>query len=381
MFVMDVIENNPALESLYLVRNTIEHSRDVNRLTDLIGCHPSLKHVVIEECGSWTPSDFLYPVITSSDRLRSISLEGNNISSMGRIDIGSFLATNSCLETLNLKGNQLNDDDAILIARALERNNTLTWLDLEMNNITQVGKDALFRTIFNPASLNSVADSNHMCGFNLNINGVVELPCIINVKYGSPRLVREMHLLAPNTVKKIKLLALLCAPYEKAAKIRLLDGVPLKLMPEVLMFVQHYPDPAYDFPDGLNSQMHWGFMSALRPDAPQTKQESNEGEKSGDGDDGSDFQGLSGEGSRGNRIDSSSRDYNQNIYYDDDGNRIDSSSRDYNQNNYYDDDSDDDSFDPKPAQIKRLNLVYEITRGWRMETGEPMCIFAGGDTR
>ena len=102
-------------------------------------------------------------------------------------------------------------------------------------------------------------------------------------------------------------------------------------------------------------------MSALRPAAPLTKQESNEGEKSGDGEDGSDFRGLPGEGWRGNRIDSSSRGYNQ--------------------NNYYDNDSDNDSFDPRHAQIKRLNLVYEITRGWRMETGEPMCIFAGRDTR
>ena len=85
----------------------------------------------------------------------------------------------------------------------------------QMNNITQVGKDAWFRTI--------------------------------NVKYGSsPRLVREMHLLAPNTVKRSSyfwLLALLFAPYEKAAKIRLLDGVPLKLMSEVLMFVQHFFRP------------------------------------------------------------------------------------------------------------------------------------------
>ena len=57
----------------------------------------------------------------------------------------------------------MNDEDARLIAHALKRNTNLKDLWLGGNNITEVGVKALSKAVYNPESLNSVADCNHTC--------------------------------------------------------------------------------------------------------------------------------------------------------------------------------------------------------------------------
>ena len=62
-----------------------------------------------------------------------------------------------------MSNNHLNDDDARLIAHALKRNTNLQSIYLDGNNITKVGCNALSKAVYNPESLNSVADCNHTC--------------------------------------------------------------------------------------------------------------------------------------------------------------------------------------------------------------------------
>jgi hypothetical protein len=71
-----------------------------------------------------------------------------------------------------LANNNLNDEDARLIARALKHNTNLEelWLGdndfseiLYDNGTREVGSNALCKAIYDPTSLNSVADCNHTC--------------------------------------------------------------------------------------------------------------------------------------------------------------------------------------------------------------------------
>ena len=77
--------------------------------------------------------------------------------------VSDYLATNPSLKLLCLSNNHLNDDDARLIAHALKRNTNLQSIYLDGNNITKVGCNALSKAVYNPESLNSVADCNHTC--------------------------------------------------------------------------------------------------------------------------------------------------------------------------------------------------------------------------
>lgn len=197
-----------------------------------------------------------------------------------------------------------------------------------------------------------VANSNHTCSFFLDF-GIIDWWCILNKKYGCPNFVRGLNIIAPNTAKKMKLLALISAPYEKLVNIHLLDGVPLELMPKVLEFVQQYPEESNDYPKAWH---HWNCMSALRPATPQDANTSDGGsehnkedeEQEGEADD-LEFVRNEEEG-WGSVID----DW---PYYDDE-------------------DDDEEEAQATSAEIKRLNMLFEILRGWKMETGEPLYLIA-----
>ena len=78
------------------------------------------------------------------------------------------------MERLVLTNNNINDADAILIARALEHNTNLRRLDLGQNDITNTGRSALAKALFDSTSLNHVTDMNHSCGIEgLDFAGIL----------------------------------------------------------------------------------------------------------------------------------------------------------------------------------------------------------------
>ena len=68
----------------------------------------------------------------------------------------------------------MDNDDAILIARALRGNTNLSELHLDDNDLTEKGNNALSNAIYDPTSLNSVVDCNHVC--NIDGIGLVDIP-------------------------------------------------------------------------------------------------------------------------------------------------------------------------------------------------------------
>ncbi|KAL7545083.1 hypothetical protein ACHAWF_015276 [Thalassiosira exigua] len=342
VFLINLIQRNGSLKNFILVGSIFADSygandivEDVNRLCQIMKEHPSIKLVEMEYCGSSTPSDLLCPIITASDRMKTIRLNRDNICTMGRTDVSDFLARNPSLETLQLMGNHLNDADAIAIARALETNNTLSWLDFsEGNDITSVSTEVFARLLFNPESLNAVSDSNHTLAGNFgDIDGWLSE---FNRKYGSAEGgVEGVNLPSPNTAKKLKLLALLSAPYEKTVNTELLYGVPLELMPKVLEFVQQYPEA------GSNEGHHWSCMARLRTDTPQEEQKYG-----------------------ANYLDENEDEI-----------RLEGGLWEIRNDEWYGDDSDDADYhysendrDKRRQKIKCLTLVFEILRGCTIQS-------------
>ena len=117
--------------------------------------------------------NWLCNLLASNKRFDYIDLEDNSIQTGGGTAIPDFITKNPSLQKLCLTKNNLNDEDATLISLALKHNTNLKWIHLERNGITEIGERALTKAIYDPTSLNSVADSNHtVCridGFNGNV--------------------------------------------------------------------------------------------------------------------------------------------------------------------------------------------------------------------
>jgi hypothetical protein len=159
-FAVTIIEKNPRLKEFVWAENQIG-----GILVESILSHPSLDTVSLKNCfgGGIDAYDTLCSLLSSDKDFIRIALESSNIQPEGRTEVPAFLAANPRLQCLNLTNNRLGDDDAGRIAQALKRNTNLRCLRLGQNDVTDTGVKALRSAVFNHASLNAMADSNHSC--------------------------------------------------------------------------------------------------------------------------------------------------------------------------------------------------------------------------
>ena len=164
-FAEEVMKSNERMDIFSWKSNAINSMEDARYLVDAIVRHPSIDKVHIMNCfgGDINGYGLLRPLLAGDKNFSAINLDRNHIRTGGDTAIPDYLATNPPLTHLCLANNNLNDEDARLIARALKRNTNLQYIFLVGNNITEVGCNALSKAVYNPESLNSLADCNHTC--------------------------------------------------------------------------------------------------------------------------------------------------------------------------------------------------------------------------
>ena len=174
-FAVEVMKSNEMMKAFYWASTTINSMEDAHYLVDSIINHLSIKTICLGVCfqGGCIGYDVLCSLLTSDKGFKHIDFDNSNIRTGGGTELPDYLAINPPLKKLYLNHNNLNDEDAVLIARAVKQNTNLKvlCLGLDGNNITEVGVKALREAIYNPESLNSVADCNHTCkvrGINLS---------------------------------------------------------------------------------------------------------------------------------------------------------------------------------------------------------------------
>eukprot|EP00985_Skeletonema_marinoi_P005072 scaffold2191_cov92-Skeletonema_marinoi.AAC.5 len=158
-------------------------------------------------------------------KLEKLDMCSNNITSSVSTLLADFLATNPRLKKLDLEENYLEDSDASLIANALRTNTTLRSLDLYDNDITDVGAESLRLALFDESSLNSVADSNHVC--NIRLIGTLAL-----------RWKNVSEDMGQNRGRKIY--RLLSSRNKTMSNVQHFGDVDVKLLPNMLDAVQKY---------------------------------------------------------------------------------------------------------------------------------------------
>ncbi|KAK1739029.1 leucine-rich repeat protein [Skeletonema marinoi] len=161
--IIDVVESNKHLRKLDIVGNRISNQH-IERLCYAVYNHP-LVELDLSKCFEPGIGDKMLTALLTSGvlMLEKLEMSSNNITSAVSTLLADFLATNPRLKELNLVDNRLNDSDAALIGNALRSNTTLRHLHLDANDITNVGEESLRLVLYDESSLNSAADSNHIC--------------------------------------------------------------------------------------------------------------------------------------------------------------------------------------------------------------------------
>lgn len=253
-----VIESNPYLCNFSLRKNEIS---DAQSLIQAVGQHAGIRLCSLDECGigeqlSTVPA--IIPILFES--LDAAGLGGNGIESKGAYLISQCLAANPTISFLDLDDNLFNDEDANALALSLKSNTNLVDLSLRGNNLTSVGLDTLYKSIFDDNSLNAISDSNHTCELKLFDDGepvpfgidrevlsinakqfeYEELPELVKVSFMLHGPDLAIKTLQTDGRKKVKMLHALTGgdTNEGIFNMRYINDFPLELLPDVLVFVQ-----------------------------------------------------------------------------------------------------------------------------------------------
>jgi len=153
--------------------NEVYSGEDFRPLLEAVLHHPSINKISFANSLRGGVDDYhvMQSLLSSQKNFTEIDLEGNRIQTLSAsgerlTHLPDFLRTNPPLMILNLSGNCLDDIDLGLIANALKYNNNLIslFVSYQQPGVGEEGISALQKAIFDDSSLNSISDSNHICG-------------------------------------------------------------------------------------------------------------------------------------------------------------------------------------------------------------------------
>ncbi|KAL7499371.1 hypothetical protein ACHAWT_007386 [Skeletonema menzelii] len=223
----EYLGSNTTLQQLTLDKNKIDESVDTEQFGRALMKHTQLDNLSLRECSMGNNVSAISNILHSG--IKHLFLGCNEIGSQGGFIIASYLTSNPPMESMNLERNQLNDTDIIHFANSLKTNTRLRQLTLSANKFSLVGVKLLFHEIFNPTTLNNVADCNHTCALHLFTKFFNPIQRVNVSSLDHPQSI----IAAENKRNKI-LLALRIAD----SQLHYFEGVPLELMPFVLTQIQ-----------------------------------------------------------------------------------------------------------------------------------------------
>ena len=225
----EYLGSNTTLQWLTLDKNHIDDTVDTERFGKALRKHSQLEHLSLCDCHIGNNVNALSDILHSG--VKYLYLGSNAIGSRGGFIIASYLNSNPPMESINLERNQLNDNDVTYFANSLKTNTRLRQLTLSANKFSLVGVKCLFKEIFNPTTLNDVADCNHTCTLHLftKFFNPIQRVNVSSIDLDQP----QSPIAEENKRNKI-LLALRIAD----SQLHYFGGLPLELMPFVLKLIQ-----------------------------------------------------------------------------------------------------------------------------------------------
>eukprot|EP00956_Cyclotella_meneghiniana_P026358 scaffold56734_cov41-Cyclotella_meneghiniana.AAC.2 len=160
-FIFNCVRVNSRLQ-VFQLEDTIENSRDIDLLCEVLNNKASLELIKLMSCGT---EEGVFREIFNKLRTQNvfkIVLSENRLSNLRPTDMSEFLSSNPSLEELDLSLNPFNEQDIVYIADALRHNTTLRRLRFRFPD-PPTNWNLLESAIFDSTSLNAAYNSNHHC--------------------------------------------------------------------------------------------------------------------------------------------------------------------------------------------------------------------------
>eukprot|EP00956_Cyclotella_meneghiniana_P005879 scaffold7713_cov31-Cyclotella_meneghiniana.AAC.2 len=169
-FISNCVRENTRLETFRLYNVSIENSRDIDLLCEVLNNKAPLKEIKLMYIGIEAG---VFQEIFSKLRTEDghkIVLSDNHLSNLRPTAMSEFLSSNPSLEELDLSLNPFNEQDIVYIADALRHNTTLRRLRFRFPD-PPTNLNLVESVIFDSTSLNAAYNSNHHCNLYIFFAG------------------------------------------------------------------------------------------------------------------------------------------------------------------------------------------------------------------
>lgn len=229
-------------------------------LSDAIKEHPSLERIGFTQCG--LDENMARKVLEGVTRLRLFGLSFQKLGLESVNVIAEFIRSNQLVEIIQLGRDNISDSDVLVLASALKTNTNLRQLDLQCNDITEEGEKTLLKAMYDPTSMESIVESNHVCkAFTYDINKLL-------IMIRRPPIEREILNINNDDIsikQKIrkKVVLALCGLDGGLFDLSHLNDLPLQLMPRVLGLIQEHSQTRINAVRRMPGQLEKDALSSL----------------------------------------------------------------------------------------------------------------------
>jgi len=246
---------NKTIWNLILGVKGVDDLSVATSFSDAIINHPKLLGLSMGGCGSNIASGVIPKILHGCSKLEQVDLAlEDNFVSDGIAAISDFIGCNhpvGLVKLNNMKIIDIDSDIAVLVS-ALKQNTKLWQLDLRNDDITEEGKKALLKSMFDPTNMDSIVKSNHSCiPFTFKVSQQSPKELSVRDLYNSsitarrPILEREVIFingLSISIKQKIrkKVVLALCGIDGELFDLSHFNNLPLQLMPRVLALIQEH---------------------------------------------------------------------------------------------------------------------------------------------
>jgi len=237
--LLSFVKDNTSIQKFVLGMQELGNVTIANTLADAVNDHPSLEIIGLIQCGL-NNATVLGIILEGCARLNSISIQDNNLGSESAAVIADFIRSNHQTEDLDFSRNNIKDNDIELIASALGENTHLKCLNLMDNDITEEGEKHILKALYDPTSMDSIVESNHICfPFVFDPSKTSEIVQRSRLEQNVFIINDDRNISIKEKIRQKVVLAL-CGVEGELFDLSYLNDLPLKVMPRVLELIQEH---------------------------------------------------------------------------------------------------------------------------------------------
>ena len=258
-------EENTRLEKLAIVQNVIDDLSAARVFSHAVKNHAALKRLMMDKCGL-NNIPILTEVLEGCRGIEALGIIWDGFGSEGVALIANFIRSNKTIEKLRFDGSKFTDNDVDILLASSKENTNLRQLDLKKNNITEEGENKLLKAMFDPTSMDSIIESNHILqAFTFDITKprlYAQRPLLEQEVLRINKRSSKGDYTIQQTIRKKVVLAL-CGVDGGLFDLSHFNDLPLGVMPRVLELIQEHGEARTHVVRSMPGQLEKDALSRL----------------------------------------------------------------------------------------------------------------------